>query len=89
MFWKKKVETKQVKCKECKHYVDKYDAQKVNDNGSEIYYCLMHKKNYDGIEYRPTICTEGKCKNPDIYHHWHTKTVYYKIIPEHKQDVKP
>lgn len=43
---------KQVKCRECKHWVDVDDAQKVSDNFSSTdYYCLMHKRPFNRVEY--------------------------------------
>lgn len=40
-----------VKCQECKHYIDKSDAQKISYismyGGREFFYCPMHKKPYD------------------------------------------
>lgn len=44
-----------VKCDECKHYIDRYDAQKVTIDSymcgrSEICYCPVHKKPYDQID---------------------------------------
>ena len=44
-----------VKCEECKHWIDKGDAQRIEvdlrsyfyDNSKDEFYCNMHKKKYD------------------------------------------
>ena len=43
-----------VKCEECKHWIDKGDAQRIEvrvlyhfDENSDEFYCNMHKKKYD------------------------------------------
>lgn len=47
MIFRKK---KQVKCLECKHYVDLDDAQSVVVYHREVFYCPMHRKPYDRLE---------------------------------------
>lgn len=49
---KQEEEPKQVKCEECKHYVDKEDAQEVfYGYRNSIFFCPMHKKPYDEMLY--------------------------------------
>lgn len=48
-----------VKCEECKHYVDKYDAQEIKENTRSLYwdgtktlyYCPMHRKPYQRVRH--------------------------------------
>ena len=79
-----KVEEK-VKCEDCKHYIDKGDAQRVVNNClfQTVYYCPMHKRPYDMIE-------EGFVQDKLSFPHnslamSHTigqwEKVYYKLVP--------
>lgn len=48
---------KQVKCKECKHYIDRKDAQEVEVWEPPIvfpswFYCPMHEKKYQRVVYQ-------------------------------------
>lgn len=41
-----------VKCRECKHLIQKEDAQSVRTNVNETYfYCPEHRKPYEKVSY--------------------------------------
>ena len=74
-----KIESEKVKCDECKHWVDKEDAQEITHESyyddffsqqTIDYYCPMHKKPYEVVK---------SYIGGDI--------VYSKLIPEHYIEV--
>lgn len=75
----------QVKCEECKHWIDKVDAQEISNASSHLlgseqdalYYCLMHTKKYDKVSYRYDL----KGKFVGIIGHA-ISPIYLKRIPE-------
>lgn len=71
----------QVKCETCKHWIDKEDAQKINDNSlissRQTHYCPMHKLPYDRVESGTWITQDRGC----IEHK------YYKTIPSKEIEV--
>lgn len=82
----------QVKCEECKHYIDDSDAQKVlrgrmwNHQADKMqdyfkYYCPMHRKPYDIYE-SPSTSRNSFSDEGDVY-----SEKFYKIIPEHRERV--
>lgn len=71
-------QVKQVKCEECKHYIDLADAQEVEDGWGLVYYCPIHKKPYDRVLNEERWCTNKKGRE-----YWDSEPTYYKFVPEH------
>jgi len=96
MFWNKNKQVhapvtehdERVKCGECKHWIDKSDAQFVDvypfyESTNELdcaYYCPMHKKPFDAIRWR-------YCPIPGKKAGERVVTKYFKTIPEHQVEV--
>lgn len=91
MFFKKKVDGEDddysvvdyVKCCECRHIIEKVDAQVVIKDTDFIYYCPEHKKKYN------KICTVAGTKlsksglSMEIFY----SRRYYMIVPQHEIEV--
>jgi hypothetical protein len=76
-----KVIDRGVKCDECKHYLDKWDAQVVpfetESSRGENYYCPTHRRKYDYVKWGWMDCPGITC---DLYkrNHGHSAKTFMK-----------
>ena len=93
MWFKKKEEKKsgQVKCNNCRHWIDSVDAQVVLGNYCKEYYCMLCKKPYDVTDYEEVFCKLKGCKKEHNYdfgqRKYHYEQKYYKNIPATRIEV--
>jgi hypothetical protein len=75
-----------VKCKTCKHYIDKPDAQavQVSTNGEYEYYCPMHFVNYDRRLLTNVRCLDKKCKLNHAVSYFDDDVKFHEVMRYYK-----
>ena len=87
MFWKKSKEPTRVKCDECKHLIERDDAQKVALAAENPYYMrsIVYENPYAYTPFFKSdiyFCPEHKVKYDKMYKYTNEKkNSFYKIYP--------